>query len=65
MPIRAVPHNDRVRRDKRGEPVECPLGADLLEGADHDVRYQNPEEQSVPPGREREDEHPEDRTGSR
>ena len=48
-----VAHDDRVRSDQRGEPVERALGADLLEGADRDVRDQDPEEQRVAPGRRR------------
>ena len=44
-----VADHNRVRSDQRGEPVERPLGADLLKRPDRDVRDQDPDEQSVPP----------------
>ena len=64
--IHPVAHHQCVGRHQRREPVELALGADLLEGPDRDVRHQDPEEQRIPPRRERDRENPEheqDRVG--
>ena len=49
-PIDSVADDHCLGCDQRGKPVERPLGADLLEGADRDVRDQDPEEERVLPG---------------
>ena len=43
----AVPHDARHRRAQHGEPVEGPLGPDLLHDADQRVRDQDDPEQGV------------------
>jgi hypothetical protein len=53
-----IAHDDRLRGNQRREPVERPLGADLLERADRDVREQDPEEERILPRPERERQHP-------
>ena len=58
--VDAVADDHRLRRDQRGEPVERALGADLLEGADRDVRDQDPEEERVLPRPEGDRQHAED-----
>ena len=48
-----------LRRDQRGQPIELPLGANLLDGPDGDIRRQDAQEQRIPPRCERDREHPE------
>ena len=45
-----IPYNQRPRRDERRQPIERPLGANLLEGPDRDVRDQNAQKERVAPG---------------
>ena len=45
----AVAHDRRVRRDERGQPVERPLGAQLLPDADAGVGDHDEEEERVAP----------------
>src|SRR5205814_368125 len=55
-----VAYDHRLGRDQRGKPVEGTLGTDLLKRPDRDVRDQDPEEERILPGSERDRQHAEE-----
>jgi hypothetical protein len=55
-----IADDHRLGRHQRGEPVERAFGTDLLERPDRDVRDQDPEEERVLPGAERDRQHAEE-----
>ena len=61
----AVPHDRRVRRDERGEPVERPLGAQLLRDPDRGVRDDDRRGRARPASRRRRASARRARAGSR
>src|SRR5207244_6385884 len=58
--VDSVAGDNGVGGDQGGKPIERTLGADLLEGPDRDVRYQDSKEERVLPRGEGDREHAKD-----